>query len=92
LVGLVHEVVKVKCLMYQSIIAKKPTRMSKHLGYKGPFGNRNKGVSMCQRITIQIKIPFNKCSGTVPIYPREAGPDHSDSCGTTWVEDAHLLC
>ena len=61
---------KVKCWMCQSIFARKPTRMSKHLRYKGLFGNRNKGVSMCQKITrvviLDVWRPFGKWAGRQP--------------------------
>jgi hypothetical protein len=34
-------------LMCQSIFAKKPTKMFRHLGYKGPSNNYVKGVFVC---------------------------------------------
>jgi hypothetical protein len=38
-----------------------------------------------------IKRFFNKCSGVVYMYPRGAGPNLSDSCGTPRVGELHLL-
>jgi hypothetical protein len=38
---------KVKCLMYEAVFAKKPTRMLSHLGYEGPSSIRDKGDLLC---------------------------------------------
>jgi hypothetical protein len=60
---------KVKCLMCEAFFARKPTRMLSHLGYEGPSGICDKGVSLCQRVTTEIIRLFNECGGIFPLYP-----------------------
>jgi hypothetical protein len=82
---------KVKCLMCQSIFARKPTKIFSNLGYEGPSGNQDKGVSLCRRVINEISRLFNKCGGVVPMYPGGAGPNHLDSYGIPWIGKLHLL-
>jgi hypothetical protein len=82
---------KVKCLICQPIFARKPIRMFSHLGYEGPSDNRDKGVTLCQRVIIEIRRLFNECGGVVPMYLRGAGPNLLGSCSTPQVGELHLL-
>jgi hypothetical protein len=43
--------------------------MLSHLGYEGPSGICDKGVSLCQRVTTEIIRLFNECGGIFPLYP-----------------------
>jgi hypothetical protein len=70
---------KVKCLSCEAVFAKKPARMLSHLGYKGPSGNRDTGVSLCKRSTVQVRGFFSNCGGTPPKRPTQ---DLSDECDT----------
>jgi hypothetical protein len=77
--------------MYLSIFARNPIRMLSHLGYKLSSGNCVNGILVYPRVTVQIKKLLNKCGGMVPMHPGRAGPNHSNSCGTPRIGDAHLL-
>lgn len=79
---------KVKCLSCDSVFAKKPARMLSHLGYKGPFGIRDKGVSLCKKSTFQIRGLFSSCGGTPPKRPSR---DHSDECGTPRAGNTNVM-
>jgi hypothetical protein len=82
---------KVKYLICQPIFVRKPIRMFSHLGYKGLSCNRDKGVSLYQRITIVIRRLFNECGGSVSKYPTGVGPNLLDSCGTLCIGELHLF-
>jgi hypothetical protein len=64
---------KVKCLLCEASFAKKGTRMLSHLGYEGPCGVRDKGVSLCRKTTPEIRRLFHECGGTFPMYPERVG-------------------
>jgi formamidopyrimidine-DNA glycosylase len=59
---------KVKYLLCEASFAKKATRMLSHLGYEGPCGVRDKGVSLCRRATSEIRRLVHKSCGTFPLY------------------------
>ena len=82
---------KVKCLLCEASFAKKGTRMLSHLGYEGPYGIQNKGVSLCQRTTPEIRRLFHKYGGTFPLYPERVGVALSDSSSTPRVGGLHAL-
>jgi hypothetical protein len=65
--------------------------MLSHLGYEGPFGVCNKGVSLCQRTTPEIKRLFNEYDCFSPLYPERVGIALSDSSGTPRVGVLHAL-
>jgi hypothetical protein len=65
--------------------------MLSHLGYEGPFGIRDKGVSLCRRAIAEIKRLFNECGGVPSIYLGGVGVDLSDSSGTPRVGGLHVL-
>ena len=64
---------KVKCLLYEASFVKKGTRMLSHLGYEGPNGIHDKGVSLCQRATPEIKRLFHEYGGVFSLYPERVG-------------------
>jgi hypothetical protein len=82
---------KVKCLLCEASFAKKATRMLSHLGYEGPCGLRDKGVSLCRRATPEIRRLFHECCDTFPLYPERIGVALSDSSGTPRVGGLHVL-
>jgi hypothetical protein len=82
---------KVKCLLCKASFAKKGTRMLSHLGYEGPCGVHDKGVSLCRKTTPEIRRLFHKCGGTFPLYPERVGIALSDSSGTPKVGGLHAL-
>jgi hypothetical protein len=75
----------VKCLLCEASFVKKGTRMLSHLGYEGPYGVRDKGVSLCRKTTLEIRRLFHECGGTFPMYPKRVGVPLSDSSGTPRV-------
>jgi hypothetical protein len=82
---------KVKCLMCEASFMKKPTRMLSHLGYEGPSGVCDKGVSLCRRTTPEIRRLFNKCGGVFPLYLGGVGVALSDSSSIPRVGGLHAL-
>jgi hypothetical protein len=82
---------KVKCLLCEASFAKKAMRMLSHLGYEGPCGVCNKGVSLCRRTTPEIRRLFHECGGIFPLYPERVGVALSDSSGTPRVGGLHVL-
>jgi hypothetical protein len=82
---------KVKCLLCEASFVKKASRMLSHLGYEGPYGIPDKGVSLCQRTIPEIRRLFHECSGTFPLYPERVGVAISDSSGTPRVGGLHAL-
>jgi hypothetical protein len=82
---------KVKCLLCEASFGKKATRMLSHLGYEGPCGVRDKGVSLCQRTTLEIRRLFHECGGIFPLYLERVGVALSDSSGTPRVGGLHAL-
>ena len=79
---------KVKCLSSKLVFAKKPGRMLSHLGYKGPSGIRDKGVSKYKKSTLQIRGLFSSCGGTPPKRPSR---DHSDKYSTPRAENTNVM-
>ena len=63
---------KVTCKLCNSTFAKKPTRMLSYLGYIPPSGVREKGVSVCPRLTREYRLLFLQCGGKFPLRPSEA--------------------
>jgi hypothetical protein len=82
---------KVKCLLCEASFAKKGTRMLSHLGYEGPCGVRDKGVSLCRKTTLEIRRLFHECGGTFPLYPERVGVPLSDSSDNPRVGGLHAL-
>ena len=76
---------KVKCLLCKASFVKKATKMLNYLGYEGPYGVCNKGVSLCQRTTPEIKRLFHKWGGTFPLYPERIRVVLFDSSSTPRV-------
>ena len=60
---------KVKCKACNLTFAKKPIRMLSHLGYEGPIGLRDRGVSLCPRLTSVVRATFLHCEGKWPPRP-----------------------
>jgi hypothetical protein len=82
---------KVKCLLCEASFAKKGTRMLSHLRYEGPYGFRDKGVSLCRKTTPEIRRLFRECGGTFPLYPERVEVPLTDSSGTPRVGGLHAL-
>jgi hypothetical protein len=82
---------KVKCLLCEASFVKKASRMLSHLGYEGPKGVRNKGGSLCQRATPEIRRLFHECRGIFPLYLERVGVALSDSSGTLRVGGLHAV-
>ena len=79
---------KVKCLSCGSVFAKKAARMLSHLGYRNESGNRDTGVSLCKRLTSQIRGLFLNCKGNPPKRPNR---DHSDECRTPRAGNTDIM-
>jgi hypothetical protein len=83
---------KVKCLLCEASFAKKGTRMLSHLGYEGPCGIHDKGISLCRKTTLEIRRLFHECGGTFPLYPERVGIARlSKLSGTPRVGGLHAL-
>jgi hypothetical protein len=82
---------KVKCLLCKASFVKKAMRMLSHLGYEGPYGVRDKGISLCRRAILEIKRLFHECHGTFPLYLERVGVSLSNSSGTPRVGGLHVL-
>jgi hypothetical protein len=65
--------------------------MLSHLGYEGPCGVCDKGVSLCRKTIPEIRRLFHECGGTFPLYPRRVGVPLSESSGTPRVGGLHAL-
>ena len=62
---------KVTCKLCNSTFARKACRMLSHLGYIPPCGVREKGVSVCSRLTPEYRLLFVRCGGKFPVRPSE---------------------
>lgn len=60
---------KVQCKACKAVFAKKHGRMLSHLGYVGPSGLRDTGVSLCSMLTSANRARFLRCKGKFPESP-----------------------
>jgi hypothetical protein len=70
---------------------KKGTRMLSYLGYEGPYGVRDKGVSLYRRTTPEIIRLFHECGGIFSLYPERVGVALFDSSDTPRLGGLHAL-
>ena len=79
---------KVQCKACNLVFAKKVCCMFSHLGYEGASGARDRGISLCPRLTSQVQSLFRQCKGVIPRRGTNENVDGNGTIEAMVVNDA----